>query len=152
MLGFFCITYEAYFRMICSSSSAQHQGQRALHSHPGATAVPMATGTGTGRAGLEDKQNLHPLGSCCQGKLWHEFSLSAAAAGHVLRSPGSGDSSEPWGGWSSVQSPGPAQNSAGCCEIKAGIARAHTSLLRLEATHSWGFTHPDKTSKSNPHL
>lgn len=39
------------------SSSAHHQGQHALHSHPGATAVPMATGTGRGRAGPEGKQN-----------------------------------------------------------------------------------------------
>lgn len=45
---------------------------------------------GQGQAELVWRTNKisHPLGSCCQGKLWHEFSLSASPAGHVLRSPG----------------------------------------------------------------
>lgn len=46
--------------MICLSGSAHHQ--HALHSHPGATAVPMATGRGRGTAGLEGKQSPSSLG------------------------------------------------------------------------------------------
>lgn len=46
--------------MICLSGSAHHQ--HSLHSHPGATAVPMATGRGRGTAGPEGKQSPSSLG------------------------------------------------------------------------------------------